>query len=73
MLSLELILATVGIAGIGVGSQDVASAKDPGKLQGTWTAVRAEQNGREAGDIVGHLLLIEGDQFTILEKGVTII
>jgi uncharacterized protein (TIGR03067 family) len=65
-------LATVGIAGIAAGSQDVASAKDPGKLRGKWTAVRAEQDAREAADIVGHLLLIEGDKFSVQEKEVTI-
>jgi uncharacterized protein (TIGR03067 family) len=41
-------------------------------LQGKWTAVKAEQDGREAVAIVGHRLQFEGDAFSIQEKGVTI-
>jgi uncharacterized protein (TIGR03067 family) len=72
MLTEALMLATLGVSGVAVGSQRVAGAKDPGELQGKWTAVRAEQDGREAADIVGHVLLIENGKFRIQEKGVTI-
>jgi hypothetical protein len=34
MLSRTLMLATAGIAAIGVGSPELANAQDPGKLQG---------------------------------------
>jgi uncharacterized protein (TIGR03067 family) len=71
MLSRTLMLATLGMAGIAVGSQEVAAAKDL-ELQGKWTAVSAEQDGREAVDIVGHELLIEDGNFSIKEKGATI-
>lgn len=67
----SLMLATVGMTGIAVGLQEVASEKDL-ELQGKWTAVRAEQDGREAADIVGHQLLIENGIFRIKEKGATI-
>ena len=50
----------------------MASKKDFHNLQGKWTAVRAEQDGREASDIVGHVLVFEGHKFSIKEKGVTI-
>jgi uncharacterized protein (TIGR03067 family) len=72
MFSRMMMLAAVGIAGIAVGTQEVAGAKDPGTLQGKWTAVRAERDAREAADIVGHLLLVDGDRFSIQEKGMTI-
>jgi hypothetical protein len=64
MFSRTLTLATVGIAGIAMGSQKVTSANDSGELQGKWTAVRAEQDGREAVDIVGHLLVFDGGKFS---------
>jgi uncharacterized protein (TIGR03067 family) len=67
-----LMLTMVGVAGISEGEQKVASMKDFDGLQGKWTAVMAEQDGREAADIVGHVLVFEGDKFSIKEKGVTI-
>jgi uncharacterized protein (TIGR03067 family) len=72
MLPRTLMLATAGIAAIAAGSRELASAKDLGQLEGKWTAVRAERDGREAADIVGHLLLIDGGGFRIQEKGATI-
>jgi uncharacterized protein (TIGR03067 family) len=67
-----LMLVNVRIAGIVAGSHGVASEQDRGELRGRWTAVRAEQDGREAADIVGHLLVIEDGRFRIQEKGETI-
>ncbi len=72
MPSRTLMLATVGIVGISAEAPTVASAKDLGHLQGSWTAMRAEYDGREAPDIVGHLLVFEDGEFSIKEKGVTI-
>ena len=65
-------LMMVGVAGISEGERKAESIKDFDNLQGKWTAVRAEQDGREAADIVGHVLVFEGDKFNIKEKGVTI-
>jgi len=35
------------------------------KLQGTWTAVRAERDGKAAGDVVGNRLSFDRDRFRI--------
>ena len=49
-----------------------ASGHDDGHLQGAWTAVRAERDGRPAADIAGHVLLVEDGKFSIAESGITI-
>ena len=68
-----LMLATGAIAGILASSAGSASEKEPGDdLRGRWTAVKAEREGREAAEIVGHLLIVEGKTFRIQEKGKTI-
>lgn len=33
------------------------------KLQGTWTATKAERDGKSAGDVVGHRLSFTGNRF----------
>ena len=38
------------------------------KLQGTWTATKAERDGKAAGDVVGHRLSFTGNRFQILSK-----
>jgi uncharacterized protein (TIGR03067 family) len=38
------------------------------KLQGTWTATKAERDGQAAGDVVGHRLSFTGDRFQIQSK-----
>jgi uncharacterized protein (TIGR03067 family) len=38
------------------------------KLQGTWTATKAERNGKAADDVVGHRLSFTGNRFQILSK-----
>jgi uncharacterized protein (TIGR03067 family) len=65
-------LAAAGIVGMALGSRGVAGEQDPARLEGGWTAVRAERDAREAAEIVGHLLRFEGHTFSIREKGVTI-
>ena len=38
------------------------------KLQGTWTATKAERDGKAADDVVGHRLSFNGNRFQILSK-----
>ena len=38
------------------------------KLQGTWTATRAERDGNAADDVVGHRLSFTGNRFQIQSK-----
>ncbi|HEX2501658.1 MAG TPA: TIGR03067 domain-containing protein [Methylomirabilota bacterium] len=38
------------------------------KLQGTWTATKAERDGEAADDVVGHRLSFAGNRFTIRSK-----
>ena len=72
MRSRKLMFVAAAVAGTTAGSKNVASANGVGNLQGNWTAVRAERDGRAAADIVGHALLIEDGKFSIQENGVTI-
>lgn len=37
-------------------------------LTGTWVAIKAEQNGAAAADLVGHRLAFEGQDFTIKSR-----
>jgi hypothetical protein len=38
------------------------------KLQGTWTATKAERDGNAADDVVGHRLSFTGNRFQIISK-----
>src|SRR4249919_1547903 len=38
------------------------------KLQGTWTATKAERDGKAADDVVGHRLSFTGNRFRIQSK-----
>ena len=38
------------------------------KLQGTWTATKAERDGKAADDVVGHRLSFTGNRFQIMSK-----
>jgi uncharacterized protein (TIGR03067 family) len=38
------------------------------KLQGTWTATKAERDGKAADDVVGHRLSFTGNRFHIRSK-----
>ena len=40
----------------------------PTKVQGTWTATKAERDGRAADDVVGHRLAFTGNSFQIQSK-----
>ena len=60
LLLCSLILAT----GLGPAfAQPVV--EDQKKLQGTWTATKAERDGRAAADVVGHRLSVTGNRFKI--------
>jgi uncharacterized protein (TIGR03067 family) len=38
------------------------------KLQGSWTATQAEQDGKTAGDVIGHRLSFAGNRFQIRSR-----
>jgi uncharacterized protein (TIGR03067 family) len=38
------------------------------ELQGTWTAIKAERDGKAADDVVGHRLSFTGDRFQLRSK-----
>ena len=40
----------------------------PIKSWGTWTATKAERDGKPAADVVGHRLFFSGDRFEIQSK-----
>ena len=40
----------------------------PTKVQGTWTATKAERDGKAADDVVGHRLSFTGNSFQIQSK-----
>jgi uncharacterized protein (TIGR03067 family) len=43
-------------------------AEAPDKaLQGSWVVAKAEREGKEASDVVGHKLVVDGDKFEIHE------
>jgi uncharacterized protein (TIGR03067 family) len=54
-------------SGVLLASAQLAKAADKA-LQGTWTATKAERDGRAATDLVGHTLFFSGDRFEIQSK-----
>jgi uncharacterized protein (TIGR03067 family) len=58
-----LILATALVPASAKQAEDAQK-----KLQGTWTATKAERNGKPAEDVVGHRLTITGNRFKIQSK-----
>ena len=57
------------IFGMGITPALAQPAKEAqSKLQGTWSATSAEQDGAAAGDVVGHKLSFEGNRFQIRPK-----
>ncbi len=38
-------------------------------LQGTWVVAKAQREGKDAPDVVGHRLVIDGDKFEIRQEG----
>lgn len=53
---------------LGAGLACAQPAEEAKKLQGIWTATRAEQDGKTADDVIGHRLVFRGDQFQIRSK-----
>lgn len=43
----------------------VKAAAAPAGLAGSWRAVKAERNGKPAKELVGHVLTMKGERFTI--------
>jgi uncharacterized protein (TIGR03067 family) len=57
------------IIGTGLGSSFAHSAEDAqSSLQGTWTAAKAERDGKTDGDVVGHQLSFTGNRFQIRSR-----
>src|SRR3954447_11002005 len=42
------------------------------KLEGTWTAVSAQRDGKDAAELVGHRLELAGERFRISAQGKTL-
>ena len=61
-LILVLALSTAGLA-------TDARAQPPGKLDGAWTVVSAERDGKPADELKGHRLTFAGDTFVIERDG----
>ena len=45
-----------------------AQTADEARLQGSWTAIKAERDGKAAADVVGHRLSFAGNRFEIQSK-----
>jgi uncharacterized protein (TIGR03067 family) len=58
------LLATLGLAAVGV-ADDAADKKDKEKLQGTWTAVSGEREGKDDPEAKEHALAFDGEKFRI--------
>jgi uncharacterized protein (TIGR03067 family) len=63
-LAVVALLAAVGLAAVAV-ADDAANKKDKEKLQGTWTAVSGEKEGKEDPEAKGHVLIFDGDKFSV--------
>ena len=62
-------VALVALAAVNLGA---IHRDDRRTIQGSWSAVAAERDGRDAGDVLGHKLVIDGDGFAIYANGETI-
>jgi uncharacterized protein (TIGR03067 family) len=58
-----LILGASPVPAFAQGAEDV-----PKKLEGTWTATKAERDGKAADDVVGHRLSFTGNRFRIQSR-----
>lgn len=47
-------------------------AQEVGGIQGAWTVVSAERDGKPTADVAGHRLAFSGDTFTIQREGRTL-
>src|SRR5262245_19668268 len=67
MLRLMCMMCSL-ILGAGIGPAFAQSGEEAKKLEGAWTATRAEQDGKTADDVIGHRLIFRGNQFQIRTK-----
>src|SRR5438309_6345333 len=65
------LLVTIGLAMVVVAAE-AADKKDKEALQGTWTAVSGEKEGKEDAEAKEHALVFEGDKFSV-KKGDNVI
>ena len=65
VLAVAVLLATIGLAAV---ADEAADKKDKEALQGTWTAVSGEKEGKEDAEAKDHGLVFEGDKFSV-KKG----
>ncbi len=68
------VLAGALLAGLLVAASGATGvmAQSAGKLDGTWTAVSAERDGKPADELKGHRLTFAGDTFVIEREGKTL-
>ena len=67
-------MITWAVCGLVIGMGCLSARAQPAgeaqkDLQGTWTATRAERDGKGAGDVIGHRLSVDGNRFQIRSKG----
>ena len=67
VLAVGTLLATIGFAAVAL-ADDAADKKDKEKLQGTWTAVSGEKEGKDDPEAKEHALVFEGNKFRV-KKG----
>jgi uncharacterized protein (TIGR03067 family) len=67
VLAVGLLFATIALAAATV-ADEAADKKDKEKLQGTWTAVSGEKEGKEDPEAKEHTLVFDGDKFSV-KKG----
>lgn len=65
-----LMLAVAGLAAVMIAGASLA--QPAARLEGAWTAVAAERDGRPAPDVVGHRLTLAGGAFAIQRDGKTL-
>jgi uncharacterized protein (TIGR03067 family) len=56
--------AVIGLAAVAI-ADDAADKKDKEQLQGTWTAVSGESEGKESAEAKEHTMIFDGDKFTV--------
>jgi uncharacterized protein (TIGR03067 family) len=64
VLAVVASLAVIGLAAVAV-ADEAADKKDKEQLQGTWTAVSGEQEGKEDAKAKEHAIVFEGDKFSV--------
>ena len=68
----RVLIAFVTALLVGGATSVPAPAQTAGKLDGVWTTVSAERDGKPADELKGHRLTFAGDMFVIQNEGKTI-